>query len=67
MEQTRYESTLAFMWESNKPFAPTPYALESGMWDEDYPACWATIPERFDPDWVPPARQPLPFDPDASR
>ena len=42
--------------------------LASGLWDQDYPACWQSIPRRFDPAWrPPPGGEPYPFDPDAQR
>ena len=54
--------------ERSRAFSPSPAALASGLWDEDYPACWQSIPRRFDPAWrPPPGGEPYPFDPDAQR
>ncbi len=58
--QTRYENTLAFMWESNKAWVPTAEAL-ANLIDSDYVKCWENIPATFDPAQVPPSPHPLPF------
>jgi homogentisate 1,2-dioxygenase len=60
MNQTRYEKTLAFMWESNKVWIPTSDALTKLM-DADYVKCWDNIPKTFNPSEVPPDPHPLPF------
>lgn len=58
--RTRYENTLAFMWESNKVWVPTAEALTQLM-DPNYVNCWNDIPKTFDPANVPPNPHPLPF------
>jgi homogentisate 1,2-dioxygenase len=63
MNQTRYDNTLAFMWESNKVWIPTSDALTKLM-DADYVKCWDNIPKTFDPAAVPPNPHPLPFEHD---
>lgn len=56
----RYQNTMAFMWESNKIWHPSPYALKN-LHDVDYPQCWATVAKRFDPSSLPP-KETHPFD-----
>ena len=58
---TRYENTMAFMWESQKVWKPTQYAL-SQLKDKDYSKCWDNVPRRFDPNNAPPKNEPYPFD-----
>ena len=58
-KQTRYENTLAFMWESNKVWVPTSDALVKLM-DTDYVRCWESIPKLFKEDAAVPVH-PLPF------
>jgi homogentisate 1,2-dioxygenase len=41
--------TLAFMFESRYPFAPTAYAMESGMLQQDYHDCWKALKSHFHP------------------
>ena len=61
-------SALVRASERSRAFSPSPAALASGLWDEAYPACWQSIPRRFDPAWrPPPGGEPYPFDPDAQR
>lgn len=58
-KQTRYENTLAFMWESNKVWVPTTDALVKLM-DQDYVKCWKSVPKTFKED-APAPEHPLPF------
>eukprot|EP00928_Gymnodinium_smaydae_P080018 TRINITY_DN63824_c0_g1_i1.p1 TRINITY_DN63824_c0_g1~~TRINITY_DN63824_c0_g1_i1.p1 ORF type:complete len:465 (+),score=87.66 TRINITY_DN63824_c0_g1_i1:102-1496(+) len=44
----RMENTMAFMWESNKIWHPTEFAL-SNLDDVDYASCWDKVESRFDP------------------
>ncbi|CAD7926133.1 unnamed protein product [Amoebophrya sp. A120] len=57
----RYENALAFMWESNRVWKPTEFALK--IVDKEYrKECgWSEIPDRFDPNNAPPDPQPRPF------
>jgi homogentisate 1,2-dioxygenase len=59
-KHTRYEQTLAFMWESNKVWIPTSDALVKLM-ETDYVKCWEDIPTTFDKKNVPSHPHPLPF------
>ena len=59
--QTRYQDTLAFMWESNKVWVPTSDAIEK-LADVDYAKCWADVPKTFDKDKAPTLPHPLPFE-----
>mmetsp|Transcript_28686 Transcript_28686/g.63231 ORF Transcript_28686/g.63231 Transcript_28686/m.63231 type:complete len:460 (+) Transcript_28686:47-1426(+) len=58
----RYQNTLAFMWESNKVWRPTQFALEHLM-DADYVDCWDNVRSTFDASAVP-GPEPYPFNPD---
>jgi homogentisate 1,2-dioxygenase len=60
-KHTRYENTLAFMWESNKVWVPTSDALVKLM-DPDYTNCWQKISKTFKEDAEIPTH-PLPFKP----
>merc|ERR1711971_158026 len=62
LQAQRYAGTMAFMWESNKVWAPTEYALQ--IRDKDYKACWGSIQKRFDRNADPGPNTPYPFDPD---
>jgi homogentisate 1,2-dioxygenase len=62
-KHTRYEDTLAFMWESNKVWIPTSDALAKLM-DMDYVKCWDNIPKTFDPNDVPQEPHPYAFNPE---
>ncbi len=44
---TRYDATMAFMFESRYAFAPSRHALESPQRQHDYTACWAGIGKHF--------------------
>lgn len=44
----RYENTLAFMFESRFPIAPTEYALHSPLRQKDYLNCWNGLKKHFD-------------------
>jgi homogentisate 1,2-dioxygenase len=41
--------TMAFMFESRRCIRPTRFALESGLLQQDYPACWQGLKKYFDP------------------
>jgi homogentisate 1,2-dioxygenase len=41
--------TMAFMFETRRIIRPTRNALESGLLQKDYAACWQGLPKRFDP------------------
>eukprot|EP00400_MALV-I_sp_L67-5_P000513 gene513-285_t len=43
----RYENTMAFMWESQKVWKPTEYALQN-LKDKKYMECWGSVPKQFD-------------------
>jgi homogentisate 1,2-dioxygenase len=62
-KHTRYEDTLAFMWESNKLWIPTSDALAKIM-DNDYVKCWENIPKTFNPNDVPQQPHPYAFNPE---
>jgi homogentisate 1,2-dioxygenase len=44
----KLENTLAFMFETRLPQHPTDFALTLETLEEDYAACWSTLPKRFD-------------------
>ncbi len=48
----RYADTMAFMWESQKVWKPTSYAL-THLKDQDYMKCWSSVPKLFDPNKKP--------------
>lgn len=60
MEKTRYQDTMAFMWESNKVWVPTNDALSKQM-DTEYTSCWDDIPKTFDLANAPPMVHDRPF------
>jgi homogentisate 1,2-dioxygenase len=41
--------TMAFMFESRYPLAPTRFALESPLLQRDYSDCWAGLKKHFNP------------------
>lgn len=43
----RYENTLAFMFESRYPIAPTAFAMQANLIQENYQACWQSIQPHF--------------------
>lgn len=47
LEPKRYEKTLAFMFESNQVWRPTPFALNCAERQKDYLKCWKQLPVRF--------------------
>lgn len=48
LKPQRYENTLAFMFESCYPIAPTKFALESDIRQKDYLQCWGELKKYFD-------------------
>lgn len=44
----RYENTLAFMFESCYPIAPTKFALDTPARQKDYLQCWGDLKKYFD-------------------
>lgn len=49
LRPVKLEDTLAFMFESRYPFAVTPFALEGGVLQGDYLACWEGLQRHFNP------------------
>jgi homogentisate 1,2-dioxygenase len=47
LKPQRYEATLAFMFESRNVIKPTRFALEGGLLQSDYQACWQGLPKHF--------------------
>ncbi|MCK8104241.1 homogentisate 1,2-dioxygenase [Pseudoalteromonas sp. 2CM36K] len=47
LEPQRYDSTLAFMFESRYVISPTKYALEGKERQANYTDCWRTIKKHF--------------------
>jgi len=62
LQPQRYSGTLAFMWESNKVWSPTEYALT--IHEKDYKACWGSLEKKFDANAKVDPNPPYPFDPD---
>jgi homogentisate 1,2-dioxygenase len=48
LEPQRYENTLAFMFESRYPIAPTQYAMSADIRQQDYLACWNGLKKYYD-------------------
>ena len=48
LKPQRYENTLAFMFESCYPIAPTKFALETPARQKDYLQCWGNLKKYFD-------------------
>ena len=44
----RYENTLAFMFESRYPIAPTAFAMHSALRQKDYLSCWKGLQKHYD-------------------
>lgn len=44
----KYENTLAFMFESRFPIAPTEFALNTPLRQTDYIDCWKGLTKHFD-------------------
>ena len=42
--------TMAFMFETRTVIKPTPFALDGGLLQNDYFACWQGLRKHFDPD-----------------
>lgn len=47
LEPSRYKDTLAFMFESNQIWRPTPFALNCSSRQKDYLQCWQDLPVNF--------------------
>ncbi|MBK9608203.1 MAG: homogentisate 1,2-dioxygenase [Betaproteobacteria bacterium] len=47
LQPQRYEATLAFMFESRNVLKPTRFALEGGLLQQDYHACWQGLQRHF--------------------
>lgn len=47
LEPERLSGTLAFMFETRYPLAPTAYASSLELLDKDYPACWDGLERHF--------------------
>ena len=45
----KLDNTLAFMFESRYRFVPTAFAMNAGMLDNNYAACWANLQDNFQP------------------
>jgi homogentisate 1,2-dioxygenase len=45
----KVSDTMAFMFETRCLIRPTRFALESGLLQQDYAACWQGLKKRFDP------------------
>ncbi len=43
----KLDNTLAFMFESRFRFVPTAFAMNSGLLDNNYAACWAQLQDNF--------------------
>lgn len=48
LKPERYENTLAFMFESRYPIAPTEYALHTSLRQKNYLDCWKGLKKHFD-------------------
>lgn len=44
-----YDNTLAFMFESNLVFRPTPFAMSSPILQKNYLDCWKGLKKHFNP------------------
>src|SRR5262249_55674213 len=42
------DNTLAFMFESRYPFAPTTFAMSGELLQDDYFACWQGLKQQFE-------------------
>jgi homogentisate 1,2-dioxygenase len=45
----KVSDTMAFMFETRSVIRPTRYALDCGLLQRDYAACWQGLEKRFDP------------------
>ncbi len=50
LKPERYEKTMAFMFESNRAFYLSPYAMKSSNLDQDYILCWQNLKKNFKPE-----------------
>ena len=48
LEPQRYENTLAFMFESRYPIAPTHHAMNADYRQQNYLACWDGLKKYYD-------------------
>jgi homogentisate 1,2-dioxygenase len=44
----QYKDTLAFMFESRFPIAPSAYAMQTPLRQKDYIGCWKGLKKYFD-------------------
>ncbi|MGI9274023.1 MAG: homogentisate 1,2-dioxygenase [Endozoicomonas sp.] len=47
LQPVRYKDTMAFMFESRYPFAPTRFAMETPARQADYLDCWSGLKKHF--------------------
>jgi len=47
LKPEKLENTLAFMFESSKPWIPTEFALDNNLLQQDYNKCWQDIEKHF--------------------
>jgi homogentisate 1,2-dioxygenase len=47
LKPQRCEANLAFMFESRNVIKPTRFALEGGLLQSDYQACWQDLQKHF--------------------
>ncbi|HJR30300.1 MAG TPA: homogentisate 1,2-dioxygenase, partial [Pseudomonas sp.] len=45
----KIDNTMAFMFETSQVLRPSRFALDCPQLQNDYDACWATLPATFDP------------------
>ncbi len=50
LEPVKLDDSLAFMFETRYVIAPTLFAMETPLLQDDYNDCWKGIAKRFDPD-----------------
>jgi homogentisate 1,2-dioxygenase len=48
LKPQKLENTLAFMFESRYRFVPTAFAMNSGLLDNNYAACWSGLRDQFE-------------------
>jgi homogentisate 1,2-dioxygenase len=48
-QPVKVADTMAFMFETRRPLAVTPYAMGSPQRQHDYDGCWQGLARRFDP------------------
>lgn len=49
LKPQKIDNTLAFMFESSLIYSPTRFAVESGLLQSDYIACWSELESKFSP------------------